>query len=372
MKAIGESVERYCSAQYVKDTLPFLSYEELEGEAVNPSDFALFSDRQYMHLECPFSRMTPTARLRWAQGFSLVSENEVFLPAASVFVPYQSDSEKEAKFDYPVSTGLACATTLAGAIYKGIIEVVERDAFMITWQNRIPPPSIDIWSLDDPCVQRLLSVFKGLPVRIHAVFLTLDIPIPVILILVCGESGCPPFTVAGFGADLNPIRALTLALEEACLSVLVTGRYAQSNPDNFWPASDYHNVVNLNLHALAHAIAPNLRNSVEFLTSSREVISLKKLPDVCSESMMQNVLTMVAMIKKKHLDVIFVDLTTQDIDESGFKVARTIIPGLQPLDINHNWQHLGGERIYQVPFQMGLLSEPLSEDSLNAHPHPFP
>ena len=131
-------------------------------------------------------------------------------------------------------------------------------------------------------------------------------------------------------------------------------------------------MVNLNLHALAHAIAPNLRNSVEFLTSSREVISLKKLPDACSESMMQNVLTMVAMIKKKHLDVIFVDLTTQDIDESGFKVARTVIPGLQPLDINHNWQHLGGERICQVPFQMGLLSEPLSEDSLNAHPHPFP
>jgi ribosomal protein S12 methylthiotransferase accessory factor len=266
---------------------------------------------------------------------------------------------------------LACAPNLAGAIYKGILETVERDAFMITWLNRIEPPSLDIWSIDDPFVQHLLNAIKDLPVRVHAKVLTLDIQIPIILIIVSSESGSP-YTIVGLGIDLNPIRAVTLALEEACLTTLGMARYAQYNPENFRPAPDYLNVKNLDMHGLAHAISPDLRQSVEFLTKSNTLLSVKDLPNVSSESMVKNVKTLVDMIHHKNLDVIFVDLTTSDIDEVGFKVARVVVPGLQPLDIDHEWRHLGGERLYQVPVQLGLLNKPLSEESLNPFPHPFP
>jgi ribosomal protein S12 methylthiotransferase accessory factor len=365
-------VERYCSAQYDKESFPLSAYEELKCDAVSPQDFALFSEQQYKEPDCPFVSMTPKAPLRWVPGFSLVSESEVLLPAAFVYVPYKIDKLKESPTDNPVSTGLACAPNLTAGIYKGILEAVERDAFMITWQNRIEPPSLDIWGMDDPFVQRLLNTLKNLPVRVHAAVLTLDIQVPVILIMITSESGHPPYTVVGLGTDLNPTRAVVLALEEAILSLTGIGRYAQSNPDDFRPAPDYLNVETLDQHALAHAISPDLRQSAEFLTKSNTVLSIKDLPDVFSESMVQNVRAMVNMIRHKDLDVIFVDLTTPDINECGFKVVRVVVPGLQPLDINHKWQHLGGERLYQVPYQLGLINKPLTEESLNPYPHPFP
>jgi ribosomal protein S12 methylthiotransferase accessory factor len=210
-----------------------------------------------------------------------------------------------------------------------------------------------------------------LPFRINAVVLTLDISIPVILIIISSESDNPPYTVLGLGSDINPTHAIRLALEEAYLGLLAMGRYAKSNPD-FQPSPDYLNVTNLNLHGFSHAISPELRKSVDFLTKSSTTLSEKDLPDLFNESVVKNVRTMVDLIQMKGLDVLYVDLTTPDIDESGFKVVRVVVPGLIPLDINHQWRHLGGKRLYEVPCQMGLFTSPLGEEELNPYPHPFP
>ena len=88
--------------------------------------------------------------------------------------------------------------------------------------------------------------------------------------------------------------------------------------------------------------------------------------------MAQNVCYLVEQIGSRGFDVIYVDLTTLDVDDAGFKVVRTVIPGFQPLDINHRHRYLGGERLYKVPVEMGLRRGILGEESLNPFPHPFP
>ena len=42
---------------------------------------------------------------------------------------------------WAVTTGLATGQSLEEAIAKGILEVVERDAFMISYLNRLSPAS---------------------------------------------------------------------------------------------------------------------------------------------------------------------------------------------------------------------------------------
>ena len=88
--------------------------------------------------------------------------------------------------------------------------------------------------------------------------------------------------------------------------------------------------------------------------------------------MLVNIKTLVDQLGKNGLEVIIVDVTTPDIDEAGYKVVRAVIPGLQPLDINYNFQHLGGERLYDVPVKLGLRKSALSEKELNPYPHIFP
>jgi len=372
MKAIGESVERYCSAQYDKSQLPLSSFEMLAENAVSPEAFALYSQRQYDEPGFPFARMDLKTPLRWVPGHSLVTEKETLVPAAFVYVPYQFDPPNEPAVNNPISTGQACGPDLNGAIYKSILEVIERDAFMITWQNRIIPPYLDLSTVENSFVQGFLGEMKGLPFRITALNLTLDIKVPVFLVLITSESGHRPYTTAGLGADLNPERALVLALEEAFLTFLGMGGETPANSNDFQPTPGFGNVDNLDLHGIAHATLPELQQSVEFLLKSNVELTLSEMADASRESMAENICYLVDQISGRGFDVIYVDLTTLDVDEAGFKVARVVIPGFQPLDISHQHRYLGGGRLFNVPVEMGLRSEAVNAEGLNPFPHPFP
>jgi len=126
------------------------------------------------------------------------------------------------------------------------------------------------------------------------------------------------------------------------------------------------------MHGLAHAISPELRPSINFLIESNQTVSIDQLPNLFSESMVENVQTLVNLVKKEGLDIVYVNLTTPDIDEVGFKVVRIIIPGCQGLDINHKYRYLGGERLRQVPVKLGLRNDRPGKREFNRYPHPFP
>ncbi len=371
MKAIGESVERYCSGHYDKEALLFSTYEELSGDAVDPRSFALFSARQYARAGFPFTPLTSQTPVRWARGFSLRDETPRHVPAAFVYVPYLFDKPKEPAFFNPISTGLACGTTLAAALYKSILEAIERDFFMIVWKNRLPMPRLDPWSSRDPFVQRLLNVLEPVPLRCEANYLALDMDVAVISVMLKTRLDVAPRTVMGIGADLDPDRALIQALEEAYLTFLGMNRYARLK-DDFKPDPDFANITTPTLHALAHAVSPALRGTTDFLNSSKTRLSVPELKSEATGSRVADVKKLVRMLDARGLDVVSFDLTTEDIDDAGFKVVRSVIPGLQPLDNHHARRYLGGRRLYDVPVRCGFLPEPLKEEDLNPCPHPFP
>ncbi|GJL78057.1 MAG: hypothetical protein NPINA01_10460 [Nitrospinaceae bacterium] len=371
MKAVGESVERYCSAQYNRDEFQLSAFEKLDAEAVPPQSFALFSETQHADPEFPFSPMNELTPLRWVEGFSLTHDKPVFVPATFVYVPYEMEPHGESKVHFPISTGLACAPNLVSAIYKGILEVVERDAFMITWQNRISPVRLNLWSSDDPFVNRLLNLIKRVPVQCSAFVLTLDINIPFVMVVLQSTTDRPPYTIIGIGIDLDPTRAIVLALEEAYFSYVGMNRYIKKQSD-FKPEPGYRNVKTPIEHGFAHAVWPELRKSSEFLFKSDKELSVEDLPNKFNQSMVTNVKYLVKLLQEKGLNAVIVDLTTPDINEVGFKVIRAVVPGLQPLDVSHEYRYLGGRRLYAVPYESGLHQKPLTERELNSDPHLFP
>ncbi|MGP0565481.1 MULTISPECIES: YcaO-like family protein [unclassified Nitrospina] len=371
MKAVGESIERYCSAQYEEEDLVLAPCEELDIPAVDPSGFALFSQSQYASPGFPFTAPDTQTPLCWARGYSLTHETPTFVPAAFVYVPYYYRAPDEPPVQDSISTGLACGSSLAASVYKAICEVIERDAFMIVWQNRLPRPRIDLESVHDPFVHQLLQALDGIPVTCNAYLLTLDIAVPVIVVMLQSTEGQVPHTVMGLGTCLNPNKALVLALEEALLTYIGMSRYARNNPE-FQPDPDYRNVDKPTLHALAHALRPELRTAMDFLMAWPDKIPIQNLTNHFQPDMSANVQFLVKQLKKSNLDTVVLDLTTSDIDEAGFKVARAVVPGMQPLDLNHARQHLGGRRLYEVPYRLGLVGRPRTEHEMNPYPHPFP
>jgi len=53
--------------------------------------------------------------------------------------------------------------------------------------------------------------------------------------------------------------------------------------------------------------------------------------------------------------------------------VRVLIPGMLPMTFGHHLTRINGlERVRQVPVTLGYEKEPLRDDQLNPHPHPFP
>ena len=371
MKAVGESIERYCPAHFNYEDFVLAAYCDLDREAVRPSDFALFSERQYAEPDFPFARPTESTPMRWDSAYSITHDRPVLIPASTIYIPYYFDRLQEPQTHIPISTGLACGSNLAPAVYKAILEVIERDAFMIMWQNQLPCPRIDLSTVHDPFIESILDQAKTLPVECLAYLIPSDIDIPVILVLLRSTTGHLPHTVMGISVDLDPKKALMLALEEICLSWVGMKRYALAEKD-FKPDKDYQNINNLDLHGLAHAAEPALVKSLHFINPSGRQISFQDINNYFDENMVANVRHMVNKLNEKGLNVIVKDLTTDDINEVGFKVVRAVVPGMHPLDINHARRYLGGKRLYEVPCQMGWRSQPLTEQGVNPYPHMFP
>ena len=285
--------------------------------------------------------------MRWVRGRSLVHDRPTWVPAQFVYVPYRCHPEEPALHDL-ISTGLAAGPTFAWAAYRAALEAIERDAFSIVWHNRLARPSIDLSAVDDP----VLDAFRTVPVRVDAVMLTLDIPVPVVLVVVRTTTDRPPLTAIGLGTDLSPARALSLALEEAGIGFLGMRRLAAAT--EYRPQPRYAHVTDLHTHGLAHAVDPSLRASVEFLTAGD---ATARIADRSTESAAENLRTVVDDLAHAGFDAVAVDLTTEDVDSVGYKVVRVVVPGLQPLDNDHTCMHLGGARLH---------------GELNPDPHPFP
>jgi ribosomal protein S12 methylthiotransferase accessory factor len=370
MKAVGESVERYCAALYDEGALPVASRRELDGDAVEPDDFVLFSPEQYAEPGFPYAPFTRDTSLRWAEGRSVATGPPTYVPATFVQLAHSDEDPREPPVWGPISTGLACGPDLVSATYRGVLEVVERDAFMVVWHNRLPRPAIDLASVNDPLVRRLLGAIEGAPIRCRAMLLTVDILVSVVMVLLQTDPASPPFTVAGLGADLDPCWALALALEEACMCYCGLSRsVAELSPrgssvGSLDPSTDEG-------QGFAHAVAPDLRSTLDFLIEAEETIPVEDLPTASSGSPAANVEALVNRLSTRGFEAVSVDLTTPDVDEVGFKVVRAVVPGLQPLDHDAAYPHLGGSRLIAVPRELGLLEGAPGDRRVNLDPHPL-
>ena len=54
-------------------------------------------------------------------------------------------------------------------------------------------------------------------------------------------------------------------------------------------------------------------------------------------------------------------------------MCKVIIPGMLPMTFGHHLTRVTGlDRVYTVPMTLGYTNEPLTNEQLNPHPHPFP
>jgi ribosomal protein S12 methylthiotransferase accessory factor len=366
--AIGEALERYSGSYVPDDRLVVASADDLGGSAVRPERFALFSDAQHATPGFPFTPFSGRTVVSWIDGFSVPDGTHVHLPAQLVLMAPRRLVRGEARIGYATSSGLACAPTLEEALLTGVLELIERDAFMLVWHNRLSLPLLD-WRGDPELVRLDSRYFEPSGLRYSAVDLSVFLAVPTVLGVVHGAdrqlgaigvgAGCAP-TVAG---------AWRKALAEAFSVQRWVRDKAYEEPELIGRAAAA--IHTFDAHTLYYACEERARRAA-FLDASPRRRDSREIAPLQGGNVLELIEQVARRLAERGVSAYGVDVTSPDVRAGGLRVVRAVVPELCALDVVEGARFLGGGRMYRAAFEAGLVSRPFQPADLNPDPHPFP
>jgi ribosomal protein S12 methylthiotransferase accessory factor len=366
-KALGEAVERYCSAMFSYDDLVWAPYSALGEPATPPASFTLYSAAQYALPAFPWQRFDPdSSTVGWVRGRSLVTGRDILVPAAFVYVPYHYQrSRGEIPIAQPISTGLACGDSLEEATLSALCEVIERDAFTITWQAMLRRNRISLHDLPDDLLD-IVRRYHSVGLSVHLADITTDVACPTVLSV--AEGFAPTSPAVAVAAAAHPIASV--AARKSLEELAHTRKYAAQVMDYLPPvgvdiAGGHPEVDGQRAH-LRFYCPQEAKDAASFLWSGEAEVPLPD-PDPATDVRLD---TLIAEVAATGEDVVAVDLTAPDIADVGLHVVRVVVPGFHPLHMGHLNRCLGGQRLRTVPARFG--AEGFSAEHDNPYPHPFP
>jgi ribosomal protein S12 methylthiotransferase accessory factor len=379
--ALGEAVERYAASLPPPGPVTVCRRDRLAGPSLDPRELVLYAEHQYAAL--PFARYGPDTALGWVRARSASSGGEVWVPAAAASMGYLPRRRAEWLFD-PTSNGTAAGRTLEEAVERAALEVIERDAFLLTWLNRLPAARVDPDGHPEPAVRGLVRSYRRRGVSIELYRLPADGLAHAFLALAVRE-GDPragrmpglaragPAAAVGLGAALEPAAAARGAvLEVAQVRSSLTGVMA-SRAGRYRIAEledDPRRTTDARDHGLLYAGGRTL-DRFDFLRSAATV-PFEWDGGAGRSPAGERLERLAADLGRRGFDLLYVDLTPPDVAPLGLRVARTLIPRYQPLHFGWGRARLGGTRLFDLPVEMGLLERPRRAWELNDDPHPLP
>ncbi|MFD4135934.1 TOMM precursor leader peptide-binding protein [Streptomyces goshikiensis] len=374
-----EGLERYAGMRARSRTTSVRgSLTRFGAEAVDPREVGLYSEA--FHRENPRVRpFDPDREIAWVWGWSLRDQAPRLVPE---ILTYYHAPGLENRFVQESSNGCASGGSPAEAVYFALMEVVERDAFLLTWYGRQPLPEIDPASSSRPATRAMVDRLAMYGYRARFFDTRITFPIPVVTAVAERFDGGPGRMCFGAGAGLDPESALDSALcEIATDAVNLPGRTERDEARLRAMAADFGLVTALHDHPLVYGI-PEMGRHADFLLRApgaeptRTVAELE-WPDrwgaAASDDVRTDLERCVSAVTAEGFDVVVVDQTMPEQRALGLHTVSVLVPGLLPIDFGWSRQRaLGMPRMRTGLFTAGLRERALEPGDLNPAPHPFP
>jgi thiazole/oxazole-forming peptide maturase SagD family component len=350
MSSIGETVERYCLCfPPNEEDLVEATYEEVsERGRVIDYDYLDIADPDIVGEQiAPFDRDT---EIYWTQGRDLVTDELVFVPAELVWIEAGPLTDVEARF-LGTSNGAAAGQTLEDAVLSAIYELVERDAFMRTWARQQTPDRIPL--------DRFPEIEEFASERIENEYLTahlLDydsvLDIPAIGAVVTNDRGERPGFLIGGSAAADPVDAMRHGLVETIQGWPYLAEIAiDQDIENLDPGDPANNFDG---NVLYYAMPENVGEVEFFLEGDQTDREFERRRNLTTEEEYQFCLEQLA---DAGFTPIAFDVTTPDVERTGIKATRVVIPELVMLT---------------PPFTVPVNHPAFDGETVSHKPHPYP
>ena len=303
---------------------------------------------------------TRPAVTHWSGGTDLISGEDVALPVRAV---YYDARISDPSYVQDSSSGCAAGGSSDEARLFGLLEVIERDAFLLAWYGDLELRMIEPGSITDPesraYVQRLQLV--GRSVRFFDA--TVGVEVPTVIAVCDTASGGMCF---GAGSHPDPERALRSALVEVASDFqVIEDHLAHRRHELELMLADVHRVRQVDDHADLYG-HPDSRT---FLTGwARDAATERTIPLTqlrravdAGQSITSDLSSVLAAVHSAGFSPISVDVSSSLSRRHGLSCVKVVVPGLLPLDFG--WAN-----------QRAMRMQRLSERARVIHPfpHPFP
>lgn len=306
--AMMESFERYSAELHADDKQKFINgvFEGSEGELnryIRPSLLIL-----------PNLLFDPeTAEVEWVRSTNLKDDEDVLVPANAVYHPYVP--ERSVKLFQSNTNGLASGNRLEEAVFHGIMEVVERDAWSIFESKRQSKPEINCENTENQIIKNILTMFNDAGIHVKLVDLTDDVEITTVA-AVSDDTVLkdPALLTLGVGTHLDPEVAVIRALTEVAQSraTQIHGTREDTVRAVFMRKAGYERMKRINSH---------------WFGESEKSIEITEMKNISGKSFKEDIETSKKLLSKCGFeDVLYVDLTRPEIE---IPVVRVIIPGME-------------------------------------------
>ncbi|MCL2731498.1 MAG: TOMM precursor leader peptide-binding protein [Actinomycetia bacterium] len=351
------------------------AYDDLGEEALDPRTCGLYSE-EFHRAEPGVRPFDPARPIPWVWGFSLRDRRPVLVP--EILAYYHAPGGLENRFVQESSNGCASGGSLAEAVYFGLMEVIERDAFLLAWYGRAPLREIDASASRRPETRAMIDRLAMYGYRARFFDTRISFPVPVVTAVAERVDGGLGRLCFGAGAGLDPEAALAAGLcEIATDAVNLRRRTVRDRRRLEAMAADFDRVHVLHDHPLLYGL-PEMARHADFLLRGpdRPKIPLAEVArDTLTPRMdlRDDVEQVVARLAAAGFDAIAVDQTMPEQRRLGFHTAGVIVPGLLPIDFGWRRQRaLHMPRTRTALLGAGLADHELAPEELNHAPHPFP
>ena len=361
--AFAEGHERYAASILAPTAAFWATARELGVDAVDLSRLPRLSASEY---DLPGQWLVPPdpdAPIRWVRGWSLTHGRMVCVPAVIASMGISPEHRGE-RIWLGVCNGFSVHSDVIAAVAGGICECVERDALTVAWLRRLPLPRVplDEVSMEEVSaeVEDLIGSFRRsllpLPLAFDA---TTELGIPTYYLVSDAPHSEHAATVVSCAASLSPRRAIAKALREA----ITVRRFF----DHEWevPAdpTDFNSVH----HGASWAARPENGGIFGFLRTSRRRTTLGARSDLATGDPQGDLELLISRLDQHGMEVIVVEVTTDEARAAGLRAVRVFIPELVPISFVHKSRFLGHPRVGDAGPRLGY-----AEALATANPDPQP
>ncbi|HVQ09749.1 MAG TPA: YcaO-like family protein [Allosphingosinicella sp.] len=373
--AVLEALERY-AAMSDRGGRPAIaaSFAELGERAMDPSQFILHRTEQQEEPGFRLARYDPEERYDWVRAWSLRRGDSILVPAQLGY--YALDRKGKVtggRFVYETSNGCAAGASGAEAMLSGLLEVVERDAFLASWYSRVPVRRIDPSGCADELVRALVARIAAEGLALELYDIASGVAVPAIAVrAIDAEQRLGPASLYAAGAHVCPARALAAALVEVAT-------FIQRHPPDIREAQIERGRALLADPSLVQRMDDHVEQgwpleSVEarrFTAAAETPLSwsayeerYRPWPTTLGDAIARTVEAARAICD----DVLVIDQSFEPLAGKGLHFVKVLAPGLLPITFGHQYRRVCEARLAKVP---GARPDP-SQARRAYIPHPFP